>query len=65
MYKYILSIILVSSLLTGVSITPEITSNLTALEQLQFQQQKSLQLIAQETEEDITAGDERDNREED
>ena len=70
MYKYIWSIIFVNSLLTGVSIIPEITNNLTDLDQLQFEQQKPLQLIAKEPEEEveeendpeITAGDKRDNR---
>ena len=65
-----LSIIFVNSLLTGLSIIPEITNNLTDLDQLQFEQQKPLQLIAQEPQEEveeerdpeITAGDKRDNR---
>ncbi|MCL2932849.1 MAG: hypothetical protein MGG11_11490 [Trichodesmium sp. MAG_R03] len=44
MYKYILilSIIFVSSVLTGLSITPEITS----IEQLQSEPQRWLELIA-------------------
>ena len=45
MSKYIVSIILVSSVLTGINIIPVITTNLTAQEQ--FDQQRSWELIAQ------------------
>lgn len=65
MTKYIVSIILVSSVLTGINMIPAITSNFTAKEQLQLDQQSSWQLIARadETETDeehITPGKSRD-----
>ncbi|MEM1170701.1 MAG: hypothetical protein AAGJ08_16865 [Cyanobacteria bacterium P01_H01_bin.35] len=69
MSKYIVSIILVSSVLTGVSIIPAITNNFTAQEKLQFDGQKQLQLIAQADDEadpgeegNIRPGESRDSR---
>jgi hypothetical protein len=38
MYKYVFSIIFVSSVLTGLNIIPGITTNLTHIEQLQSEQ---------------------------
>ncbi len=70
MSKYIVSIILASSVLTGINVIPGITSNFTAQEQLQFDQQKSWELIAQgdepedkEEDETLTPGEERRNKE--
>ncbi|WP_426562041.1 hypothetical protein [Dapis sp. BLCC M172] len=66
MSKYIVSIILISSVLTGLNMIPAITSNLTAQEQ--FYQQRSWKLIAQadqedpKDDEDITPGKGRDDR---
>ena len=62
MYKYIASIIFVSSVFTGFSIIPEITSNLTAQEQLQSEQQRPSELIAQKGEKNMTPGSGRDTR---
>ncbi|MCL2923651.1 MAG: hypothetical protein MGF17_03230 [Trichodesmium sp. MAG_R04] len=68
MYKYILtlSIISVSSVLTGLNITPEITSNLINIEQLQSEKQSTLELIAQSSNnnenDSLMAGEERDAR---
>ena len=66
MYKYILtlSIIPVSSVLTGLNITPEITSNLIDIKELQSQQQSTLELIAQDSKnnDSFVSGEERDTR---
>ena len=66
MYKYILilSITFVSSVLTALNITPEITSNLIDIEQRKSEQQRSLELIAQNSDKNdtITEGQARDAR---
>ena len=62
MAKCIVSIILTTSVLTGLNIIPAIKSNFTAQKQLQFAQQESWELlIAQtdETDKDITPGQTR------
>ena len=63
MSKYIVSIILVSSVLTGLNMIPAITSNFTAQEQLKLDRQRPWEVIAradQTDEDNITAGEERD-----
>ena len=63
MYKYVFSIIFVSSVLTGLNIIPGITTNLTHIEQLQSEQKRPLEPVVCQSEakadsgEGLTSGD--------
>ena len=58
MYKYIFSIIFVSSVLTGLNIILGITTNLTHIEQLQSEQKRPLELVACQPEAKADSGEE-------